>query len=345
MTMSNQSLRVRHTQQGGVVSAFLKGVLLLGIIAFIGVAAATYQIKKEINASGPLTQNQLVLIKTGMGVNAIAGQLVEDGVIEAEFIFKLAVYMQDNQSNLQAGEYEIPAGSSVHDVINILVNGKPYLHNISFPEGLTSNQIVALVMQNEVLTGEVTLDLKEGELLPETYSFVRGDTRESVIKRMQDAQQKVLTELWDARADELPIKTIEEAIILASVVEKETGVASERPLVASVFVNRLRKKMRLQSDPTVIYGLTGGEPLGRGLRVSELKKETPYNTYIIRGLPPTPIANPGKESLAAVLNPADTDYIFFVADGTGGHAFAATLSEHNKNVRKWREIEKQRQGQ
>jgi len=182
----------------------------------------------------------------------------------------------------------------------------------------------------------------EGELLPETYALTRGETKNDLIRRMIADQQKVLDELWDARALELPISTKQEAVILASIVERETGVASERPRIAAVFVNRLKKGMRLESDPTIIYGLTKGEPLGRGLRVSELRKETPYNTYVINGLPPTPIANPGKDAIAAVLNPAETDEIFFVADGTGGHVFASTLREHNKNVAQWRRIERER---
>jgi UPF0755 protein len=198
------------------------------------------------------------------------------------------------------------------------------------------------VRQHPTLTGEVTDVPQEGSLLPETYIFNRGETRTALIKRMQDDHTRVLNELWAQRAANLPFSTKEEAVILASIVEKETGVASERPRVAAVFVNRLRKGMKLQSDPTIIYGLTKGVPLGRGIRQSELDKATPYNTYVIVGLPPTPIANPGKASLAAVMNPAQTEDLFFVADGTGGHVFAPTLAEHEKNVKNWREIEKQR---
>jgi UPF0755 protein len=197
-----------------------------------------------------------------------------------------------------------------------------------------------LVRKDPTLTGEITEEPAEGSLLPETYIFNRGETRGSLIKRMQDDHTRVLDELWAQRAPNLPFSTKEEAVILASIVEKETGVASERPQVAAVFVNRLRKGIKLQSDPTIIYGLTKGVPLGRGIRKSELEKPTAYNTYFIQGLPPTPIANPGKASIAAVLNPAQTEDLFFVADGTGGHVFAATLAEHERNVQKWREIER-----
>jgi UPF0755 protein len=186
----------------------------------------------------------------------------------------------------------------------------------------------------------VTLAPAEGSLLPETYSYSRGEARDEIITRMQAAHRAALDELWAGRAKDLPFATPEEAVILASIVEKETGLADERPRVAAVFVNRLRRGMRLQSDPTVIYGVSGGEPLGRGLRASELRGETPYNTYVIRGLPPTPIANPGKAALAAVLNPPQTDELYFVADGTGGHAFAKTLAEHSRNVARWRQIER-----
>ncbi|MEM6650198.1 MAG: endolytic transglycosylase MltG, partial [Pseudomonadota bacterium] len=212
-------------------------------------------------------------------------------------------------------------------------------------EGLTTRQIIARLKEAPMLVGEVTIELKEGDLLPETYSYQRGDNRDSIIERMKEAHDDVLAVLWETRAEGLPLDTPEEAVILASIVEKETGIAAERPRVAGVFINRLNKGMRLQSDPTIIYGLTGGEPLGRGIRLSELRKETPYNTYVIRGLPPTPIANPGRDALAAVLNPLETNDLYFVADGTGGHVFATNLAQHNRNVAKWRRIERERQSQ
>ena len=213
---------------------------------------------------------------------------------------------------------------------------------IALAEGVTSWQVVEEMKQVDVLSGEVAELPAEGSLAPDSYEIARGDSRASVIERMQTAQARILAEAWANRADGLPIQTPEEAMTLASIVEKETGVPEERELVASVFVNRLIQGMRLQTDPTVIYGITNGQGvLGRGLRQSELRRETPYNTYVIDGLPPTPIANPGRASIEAALNPAQSDFVFFVADGTGGHAFAATLAEHNENVRRWREIEAQ----
>ncbi len=344
MNTSLSGQKCRHEQHGGILKAFIWVILVVLAAGAIGLGFTAYKLNQEITEPGPLAEEKVILVKTGMGVNAIAKQLEESGVIESDMLFKVAVRLRGVQTDLQAGEYLIPENASVNDIIDILLEGKPFLHNITFPEGLTTKQIHTVIASNNVLDGEITIESGEGELLPETYSFVRGDQRDDLIKRMQRAQDAVIGELWERRSENLPINTIDEAIVLASIVEKETGVANERPLVASVFVNRLRKGMRLESDPTVIYGLTGGEPLGRGIRVSELKKETPYNTYIIRGLPPTPIANPGRDSIDAVLNPADTDYIFFVADGSGGHAFANTLSQHNANVRKWREIERQRNG-
>ncbi|ETX29260.1 endolytic transglycosylase MltG [Roseivivax isoporae] len=213
---------------------------------------------------------------------------------------------------------------------------------VALAEGVTSWQVVEELKSVDVLEGEVEVPV-EGSLAPDSYEIARGDSRAELIGRMQRAQEVILAEAWENRADELPLETPEEALILASIVEKETGVAEERPQVASVFVNRLRRGMRLQTDPTVIYGITEGQGvLGRGIRQSELRAATPYNTYVIEGLPPTPIANPGRLSIEAALNPAETPYVFFVADGTGGHAFAETLEEHNRNVARWREIEAER---
>ncbi|SDE19555.1 endolytic transglycosylase MltG [Limimaricola pyoseonensis] len=216
-------------------------------------------------------------------------------------------------------------------------------YRIAMAEGVTSWQVVQALNAIDTLEGDVEEVPAEGSLAPDSYEIAPGTQVEAVLARMQAAQERILAEAWEARADELPLESPEEALILASIVEKETGVAEERPQVASVFVNRLRQGMPLQTDPTVIYGITEGQGvLGRGLRQSELRAETPWNTYVINGLPPTPIANPGRAAIQAALNPAETDYVFFVADGTGGHAFAKTLAEHNSNVAKWREIEAQR---
>ncbi len=326
-------------ERGGAVKSILSFILVLALIA----GAALAWLWRAATGPGPLTESAVVLFKPGTSVAGIATELKYAGVIRDERIFIAVVRAHDQTGSLKAGEYEIPAGASVVEVIHLLVEGKSILHTLTVPEGKTTKQILALIAADDALEGEIALAPAEGELLPETYAFIRGETRDGVIADMMKAQDDVLAALWDGRANDLPFSSKEEAIVLASIVEKETGVAEERPRVAAVFVNRLRKGMRLQSDPTIIYGLTQGEPLGRGLRQSELERETPYNTYVIPGLPPTPIANPGRAAIEAVLNPADTDDLFFVADGSGGHAFAPTLEEHNRNVAKWRQIERQQQ--
>jgi UPF0755 protein len=329
-------------QRGGAIRSFLLFVAGLAVLAAGALGVGGYLGYKEANRQGPATEDMTVLLPQGSSVSAIAHNLYNAGAIRYAELFIAVVRIRSAENDLKAGEYEIPAGASTMEIIDILIEGKSILHQITLPEGLTTAQILKLIAANDVLLGEVTLEPEEGELLPETYAFIRGETRDHIIERMIDAQDDIIEELWDLRATELPISTPEEAIILASIVEKETGVAEERPRVAAVFVNRLKRGMRLESDPTIIYGLTKGEPLGRGLRVSELRGETPYNTYIIRGLPPTPIANPGAASIAAVLNPAETNDLFFVADGTGGHAFAETNREHERNVAAWRRIERER---
>jgi len=244
---------------------------------------------------------------------------------------------------LKAGEYEIRKNSSMRDVLDELVEGKAVLHKVSIPEGLTSQQIVGRLNAHAMLTGKITEIPAEGTLLPDTYKFSRGITRQDLLARMKAEQRKYVSRLWPKRQKGLPVKTPEEAIILASIVEKETGRADERSRVAGVFLNRLKKGIPLQSDPTIIYGLVGGKgKLGRGILRSELAQETPYNTYKIKGLTPTPIANPGRAAIEAVLNPAKTKDLYFVADGTGGHAFAPSLAKHNQNVVAWRKIERKR---
>ena len=309
---------------------------------------------QRFNAPGPLAADTTVLLEQGDGLSVIASRLKAAGIISRDdpfglgvlddaTIFKLGVRYRENHNRLKFGEYAIPAHASMTQVMELLVAGKVIQYGITIPEGRTSAMIMRAVAADPVLLGDAgTVTPSEGSLLPETYLFTRGTTRATILARMASDHRKVADELWAKRKPGLPYDTLEQAIILASIVEKETGVASERPQVASVFVNRLRKGMKLQSDPTIIYGITGGEPLGRGIRRSELDRATPYNTYVIPGLPPTPICNPGRASLEAVINPPETDYLFFVADGTGGHAFAATLAEHEKNVARWREIERQR---
>lgn len=330
-----------HHSSGGALRSIIVFIGLLGLLAAAALSAGGYFAWREAKKPGPLVEDAIVLLKEGSSVTTIARELSAAGAIRNETLFVAAVRFKGAQAALKAGEYKIPAGSSVLDVIALLVEGKSILHFFTAPEGKTTAQILRDIAADDTLVGDLTLTPPEGDLLPETYAYTRGETRDGMVRLMQKAQDRLIEALWNDRATDLPFTTREEAIILASIVEKETGVPDERGRIASVFVNRLKRGMRLESDPTVIYGLTGGEPLGRGLRVSELRKETPYNTYLIKGLPPTPIANPGRASIEAVLNPADTKEIFFVADGTGGHAFAETLAEHNRNVAKWRRIERE----
>jgi UPF0755 protein len=266
-----------------------------------------------------------------------------DGIVEHEWQFRYAALYLGIASRLRSGEFEIPSGMPLKDVLNQIVIGKTHRRKLSIPEGYSNAQILDL-LQNSfgVDDNQKILNMPvEGSLLPETYHYERGDTLNSLLIRMEAEMEKAISTLWEKRAENLPFKSKEEAIILASIVEKETGLAAERSLVASVFINRLRKNMRLQSDPTIIYGLTEGRPLGRAITKSDLRSDTPYNTYRIDGLPPTAIANPGIDAIKAVLNPRDdVNYLYFVADGSGGHAFAETLSEHNRNVSNWRAIER-----
>jgi len=318
---------------------FLAGLALLSILAL---GSGGYLAYREATSPGPSEKATIVLLEPGSAVSTIAEELHDAEIIRYPELFTVMVRILGEQNALKAGEYEIPRRASVMQIIEILIEGKSILHYLTAPEGLTTAQILKLIESDETLLGEITVTPGEGELLPETYAFTRGENRDAIISRMTKAQDAFLENLWLSRANELPFSKKKEAIILASIVEKETSVSGERSRIAAVFVNRLKRGMRLESDPTIIYGLTGGEPLGRGLRQSELRRETPYNTYIIRGLPPTPIGNPGKAAIEAVLQPAETDDLFFVADGTGGHAFAVTLRDHEANVAAWRRIERER---
>ena len=327
-------------RQGGAVKSFLPFIAVLMTLAAIALGAGGYLAWSEANRPGPLADDAVILFEPGTAVATMADELRDVGAIRYPELFRAMVRVRGDEQKLKAGEYRIPARASVVDIINLLVEGRSILHYLTAPEGRTTAQILKIVDADETLVGELTITPNEGELLPETYAFTRGQTRDDLVRDMAKAQDALVDRVWESRAMDLPFTTREEAIILASIVEKETGVPEERPLIAAVFVNRLKKRMRLQSDPTIIYGLTQGEPLGRGLRVSEIERPTPYNTYVISGLPPTPIANPGRAAIEAVLNPADSDALYFVADGTGGHVFASSLEEHNRNVAQWRQIER-----
>ncbi|HEX2593339.1 MAG TPA: endolytic transglycosylase MltG [Rhizomicrobium sp.] len=287
-------------------------------------------------APGPADHATVVLIDAGSGVKAIAGKLKAANVISDENLFALGVRIRG--SRLKAGEYEFPAHATMAQAAEIMASGHSIQHKITAAEGLTSQMIYDLVKSDPVLVGDPGPVPDEGTLLPETYLFTRGTTRAQILAQMHAAQAKFLEEHWAGRAQPLPYGTKDEVIVLASIVEKETGIASERAHIAGVFVNRLNTGMKLQSDPTIIYGITRGYPLGRRIKESEITALTPYNTYVIPGLPSAPICNPGKDAIAAVLNPQTTEDVFFVANGTGGHAFAKTVDEQNRNVAAWRKI-------
>ncbi len=329
-------------QRRGGVRSFLLLLAGLGLLATAVLGVGGYLGYREAKSPGPSDTATVVLLEPGSAVSTIAYTLQDAGVIRNAEFFTAVVRMRRVQSGLKAGEYEVPARASLMDIIDLLIEGKSILHYFTAPEGLTTAQILRLIAADQTLVTEITLEPPEGELLPETYAFTRGETRDEIIRRMMKAQDALIDEIWDGRALELPFSTPAEAIILASIVEKETGIADERTRIAAVFVNRLKRNMRLESDPTIIYGLTKGEPLGRGLRQSELRGRTPYNTYVIKGLPPTPIGNPGRAAIEAVLHPAETDEIFFVADGTGGHVFSSTNRDHERNVAQWRRVERER---
>jgi len=315
------------------------GIIAAVVVAFVAVAAGGLWVylQQQFEAPGPLQQEAVVIVPRGAGLVAIADDLAAAGVIADPDIFALGVRLFADARALRAGEYAFAPGSSMKEAAELLASGRTVVHRLTVPEGLTSAEVVALLLAAEPLDGEIATVPPDGALLPETYHFHRGDSREAVLERMRQSMSEALAELWQQRAGNLPLQSPEEALILASIVEKETGVDSERALVAGVFVNRLHKGMPLQSDPTVVYGITEGKaPLGRSLTRQDLADPTPYNTYQIAGLPPGPIANPGRAALAAAVNPAATEYLYFVAAGDGGHAFAKTLAEHNSNVAKWR---------
>ncbi|MFN4087673.1 MAG: endolytic transglycosylase MltG [Alphaproteobacteria bacterium] len=294
----------------------------------------------QYTAPGPLPADRNVVVERGQGTRSIAESLAEAGVIREPLLFLAALRLRDEQGRVKAGEYAFPSGISVEAVIDKMVAGDTVVRRITVAEGLTVTEALRRVVDAEGLTGDPP-EVPEGRLLPDTYHYVWGESREAVVGRMQRAMDAALQRVWERRPDDLPIATPEELLTLASIVEKETGVADERARVAAVFVNRLRRGMKLQSDPTVIYAMTRGKhPQERPLTRDDLQTADPYNTYHVAGLPPGPIASPGLAALEAVVAPADTDELYFVADGTGGHAFARTLAEHNRNVLNWRRLQR-----
>lgn len=309
---------------------------IIAIILVVLSVFAYWQIKEWIAQSGPLLNVVNVVVPKGASLNTVALKLEEAQVIDKAWLFKILARVNGLDKHLKAGEYQFEPGVSLKQAMDKISKGEVFLRKITIPEGLTSGQIMYLIATYPGLEGEVDIDVKEGELLPETYSFELGASRNSVILQAKAAMKKTLEEAWAERDDDLPIKNISDLLTMASIIEKETGIADERPLVASVFLNRLRKGMRLQTDPTVIYAITEGETsFGRSLKKKDLKIDSPYNTYLNYGLPPGPICNPGREAIMAAAHPAQSDFLYFVADGKGGHRFAKSLSEHNRNVKAW----------
>lgn len=319
-------------------------VMFILMLVVVGGVALLLVGRQAYLAAGPLDQDVGVVIDRGASVEAIATGLEERGIISNRYVFMAAAYVSGATAKMQAGEYRISSAASMQEVMERLVSGRVVQHQITVPEGLSSAQIVERLNANEVLTGLVEEIPPEGSLLPETYRFSRGMSRARLLEIMQTEQARVVAGIWENRDPDLPLDSPEDLVTLASIVEKETGMAGERRRVAAVFVNRLREGMRLQSDPTILYGLYGGDAWNRPrtLHRSELDRPNPYNTYQIDGLPPGPIANPGRAALEATANPAETDELFFVADGSGGHVFAATYEEHQRNVARWRAIERER---
>jgi UPF0755 protein len=333
--------RIRRPRGGllSMMSGLLSFAVVLGGAVVFGLIALAHEVEKP----GPLDADKVVMIPKGTGTAEIASLLSKEQVIDNPTLFELYSHLSRRKGELKAGEYLFKARTSIEDAIDTLIGGKAILYSITIPEGLTSEQIVARLRENDILTGDVRETPREGSLMPNTYKVERGWTRQKLVNDMQAASRQALDQIWSRRSPDLPIRTAQELVILASIVEKETGVASERPRVASVFINRLQRRMKLQSDPTIVYGLVGGKgTLGRGITRAEIDRPTPYNTYTIEGLPPGPIANPGRAALEAVANPVKTRDLYFVADGSGGHAFAESYADHQRNVARWRQIERSR---
>lgn len=312
----------------------MKKMLLLAFVVCLAILAMA---KQMVCSAGSMGVEKTVVIEKGSTSVMVARKLFGEGVISHPLLFRVVARIKGLDKNLKAGEYLFAPHISLIEVIDQMAKGEVLYRKITLPEGLTTAQMLNLIAEDEFLSGDISLEVKEGELLPETYSYSRGDSRDSVVRQAKYAMSKALEDAWANRDEYLPIKNKEQLLVLASIIEKETGIADERGLVASVFVNRLRKGMRLQTDPTVIYALTSGKKeLGRALLRKDLNFDSPYNTYKYYGLPPAPICNPGKDSLKAAANPEISNYLYFVASGNGGHNFATSLNEHNKNVKAWK---------
>ncbi|MGE0739717.1 MAG: endolytic transglycosylase MltG [Hyphomonadaceae bacterium] len=342
----------RRRRSGG---GFFGTLLMLAALGLAVAAIAAFVFLNEATRAGPNTADTAFVVERGSSVSGIGAALEAQGLIRDARLFRVGNLVFARDETLQAGEYNIPAGASVQDIIEMMAGGAALQHAITFREGITIREVMRVIEESDVLTGDVPEAPPEGSILPETYHVQRGMTRAALLQQMRDARDQAVAEIWEGRQPGLPLSSPDDLVNLASIVERETGVPSERPLVAAVFLNRLRVPMRLETDPTIIYGvclrhpercrdgrLVDAQGNRRTIRQSEIALDTGYNTYRIDGLPPTPIANPGRAALEATAHPAQTNALFFVADGTGGHIFAATITEHNANVARWRRIEAQR---
>ena len=339
--MNDRKQRRRRRSGNGFVD-ILNGLLSLLVLGLLVAGGVVLYGASQFYGDGPLTADTTFRVEAGSGLSSIAPRLEEQGLISNQYIFQVGSRVTELAGTIKQGDFQIPAGSSMVDILTELTTGNPIRYAVVIPEGRTSWEAIQRLNDDSNIVGEITTLPAEGSILPGSYDYVPGDTRQSVLDKMQAAMTTELAAVWETRDADLPIETPEQLLVLASIVEKETGVASERPQVAAVFVNRLREGMRLQSDPTIIYGITKGQStLGRGIRRSEIEAKTPYNTYQIDGLPPTPIANPGIDALKAVANPDNHDYLYFVAKGATpreGHVFAETYAEHQNNVAQYRRI-------
>jgi UPF0755 protein len=318
-----------------------RGCILAALIALALLLAAGWSFLGGWYGSGPLTRDTAFVVPDGAGLAVVAAKLEKEGAIGSAEAFRLRARFLGSSGPIKAGEFMLPKGASPAKILSILQSDAIIRRFVIVPEGMPSVMVYERLMAQPHLTGQIAVPA-EGSVLPDSYDFARGESRQAVLLRMQAAMKKRLAELWAKRAPGLVVKTPQEALTLASIVEKETGKPSERRQVAGLYSNRLKAGMLLQADPTIIYPITKGKPLGRRIRQSEIAEVNGYNTYTMVGLPKGPITNPGSESIAAVLNPAPTGALFMVADGTGGHAFADTLEQHNANVAKWFAIRRAR---
>lgn len=323
----------------------LNGLLMLVVLGIVIIGGVIYWGAQQFYAEGPTHNVAIFQIERGNGLATVSQRLEDAGLISNRWVFQAGAVALKKERGLKTGEYEIPASASMSTILKTLTEGTPITYAVTIPEGFTSWQVVQRLDAEDALTGTINGVPEEGSLMPDTYAFERGDNRNDIIARMQKAQETALATIWAGRDPDLPLKTPQDLVTLASIVEKETGVPDERARVAAVFINRLKRGMRLQSDPTIIYGITNGQgPLGRGLKKSEIEQKNDYNTYQIDGLPVGPIANPGLSSMEAVAHPAKTTDLYFVAAGAlpaDGHLFAQTYAQHQRNVAKWRAVERE----